>query len=89
MKISLLGDIVKLDTRPVAYGKVMYFIQKGKVNEPATVIFSKLPIEIYGELTEEKPVMRIVGKPEQNALNKHIAGEMVQMPQKSMCIKFT
>lgn len=74
---------MKIDTRPVAYGKVMYFIQKRKVNEPGTVIFSKLPEEIYGDSTDERPVMRLAGKPDKVTLNKYIAGEMVHMPKTS------
>ena len=67
----------------MAFGKILYFINKAKVNEPGTVIFSKLPEDIYGGSTEERPVMRLAGKPEANVLQKYIAGEMVHMPKTS------
>lgn len=81
--VLFAGDIVKLDTRPVAYGRVLYFIQKGKVNEPGSVNYVKLPEEVYGDCTEERPVMRITGKPEEAALEKYISTEKLQMPKTS------
>ena len=41
------GDSVKLDTRPLMYGKVMYFIKKGNPNELDEVYFCRLPEQVF------------------------------------------
>ena len=64
MTCDTSGDKVKLDTRPVAYGKAMYFIKKAKPTELDEIIYCRLPEEVYGDAMEARPVMRLVGKPD-------------------------
>ena len=79
----VLGDIVKLDTRPVAFGKTRYFIKKGKATEVGSIIYCQLPEEVYGDGMEERPVMRIAGKPDEAALRKVFASERLHLPSAS------
>ena len=76
-------DVVKIETRPVAYGKINYFVKKGKHNEVGTVNYCKLPEEVYGEHREEKSVMRIAAKPDQAQLNKVFSSEKLLLPKSS------
>ena len=76
-------DVVKIETRPVAYGKINYFVKKGKHNEVGTVNYCKLPEEVYGEHREEKSVMRIAGKPDQAQRNKVFSSEKLLLPKSS------
>ena len=40
------GDTVKIDSRPIIYGKALYFIKKSNVKELGSVIYVKLPEEV-------------------------------------------
>lgn len=78
------GDTVKIDTRPVLYGQAKYFIKKEKANEVGSIIFTKLPEEVYGDMYDERPVMRLAGKPDVTMLNKVFGAERMLLPKMSM-----
>jgi len=40
------GDIVKLDTKPTIYGRVLYFIQTSKSNDMDKVVVIREPEEV-------------------------------------------
>lgn len=75
------GDTVKIDTRPVLYGQAKYFIKKEKANEVGSIIFTKLPEEVYGDMYDERPVMRLAGKPDVTMLNKVFGAERMLLPK--------
>jgi hypothetical protein len=40
------GDIVKLDTKPIIYGRVLYFVQANKKNDFDKVVVMRQPDEV-------------------------------------------
>ena len=46
MQVYKTGDVVKLDTKPIIYGKVKYFVKVSKKNDVDKVVVQRQPDEV-------------------------------------------
>ena len=75
---------MKIDWKPQLLGKVMYFVKKAKSTDVSTIVYSRLPEDVFGDRLEEKPLMRIAGITEKETLENTFASERQFLPKYSM-----
>ena len=46
VQVYKVNDIVKLDTKPIIYGKVLHFVKVAKTNEVDKVVVERQPEEV-------------------------------------------
>lgn len=51
VQVYKVGDIVKLDTKPIIYGKVMHFVKVSKKNDVDKVVVQRQPEEVSKDET--------------------------------------
>ncbi|XP_078348913.1 structural maintenance of chromosomes flexible hinge domain-containing protein 1-like [Oculina patagonica] len=81
VQVYKVGDIVKLDTKPIIYGKVMHFVKVSKKNDVDKVVVQRQPEEVYLSQVEEKPISRILETPDQNTLKRVFSQEKQMLPK--------
>lgn len=81
VQVYKVNDIVKLDTKPIIYGKVLHFVKVAKTNEVDKVVVERQPEEVYQHQLEEKPISRIIEIPDQNTLRKVFSQEKQALPK--------
>ncbi|XP_032236995.2 structural maintenance of chromosomes flexible hinge domain-containing protein 1-like isoform X1 [Nematostella vectensis] len=83
------GDIVKLNTKPLIYGRVLYFTQAARKHDYDKVVVIRQPEEVYHDQQEEKPISRIVDIPDSNTLKKVFSSEKQMLPKSVRVCKDT
>ncbi|XP_073245527.1 structural maintenance of chromosomes flexible hinge domain-containing protein 1-like [Porites lutea] len=81
VQVYKTGDVVKLDTKPIIYGKVKYFVKVSKKNDVDKVVVQRQPDEVYLSQEEERPISRILEIPDQNTLRRVFNQEKQMLPQ--------
>ena len=59
VQVYKVGDVVKLDTKPIIYGKVMHFVKVSKKNDVDKVVVQRQPDEV-GEHDETNDVSVLI-----------------------------
>lgn len=81
VQVYKVNDIVKLDTKPIIYGRVMHFVKVSKKNDVDKVVVQRQPDEVYPSQKEERPISRILEIPDQNTLKKVFSQEKQMLPK--------
>ncbi|XP_015762340.1 PREDICTED: structural maintenance of chromosomes flexible hinge domain-containing protein 1-like [Acropora digitifera] len=81
VQVYKAGDVVKLDTKPIIYGKVLHFVKVSKKNDVDKVVVQRQPEEVYINQVEERPISRILEVPDQGTLRKVFNQEKQMLPK--------
>lgn len=81
VQVYKANDVVKLDTKPIIYGKVLHFIKVSKKNDVDKVVVQRQPEEVYISQVEERPISRILEVPDQSTLKKVFNQEKQMLPK--------
>ncbi|KAK2571643.1 Structural maintenance of chromosomes flexible hinge domain-containing protein 1 [Acropora cervicornis] len=81
VQVYKAGDVVKLDTKPIIYGKVLHFVKVSKKSDVDKVVVQRQPEEVYINQLEERPISRILEVPDQGTLRKVFNQEKQMLPK--------